>query len=244
VLAPVKKRRTVHAFVVQSGLVGSPNPKEVARALRRAVMARVQQVLGLRTRLPPFFSGHEHDGSPAEAERSPHLAFGFDPEQARLLIVAPHVLDRRDPAPEERRHLADLDAALTDFRELRAGSAGRLVLLTTSIDADVDPLLAASRIWDTVTPYQLNRHTKQVGAAEALSADLREECRRRGLPEPIVTPRDLRGVPGVGLVGGARLTFQVAVPGPIILGRSRFCGGGLFVGRASGNRSEEPFEAE
>lgn len=120
--------------------------------------------------------------------------------------------------------------ALADFRELRAGSAGRLTLHATSVDIDRDPLFAPSRTWESVTPYHVTRHAKQVGAAEALSADLRTECRRRGLPEPRVIPRDLRGVPGVGLIGGARLTFKVAVGGPIVLGRTRHVGGGLFVG--------------
>jgi CRISPR-associated protein Csb2 len=81
-----------------------------------------------------------------------------------------------------------------------------------------------------VTPYQVTRHMKQVGAMVALSADLRMECRRRGLPEPRITPRGLRGVPGLGLIGSARLTFEVAVEGPIILGRSCHLGGGLFAG--------------
>jgi hypothetical protein len=36
------------------------------------------------------------------------------------------------------------------------------------------------------------------------------------------------GVPVVGLVGGVRLTFEVAVEGPIVLGGPRHLGGGLF----------------
>ena len=121
---------------------------------------------------------------------------------------------------------------MTDFRELRAGSAGCLVVRASAIDPDADPLFAASRVWESVTPYQVTRHTKHVGAAEALSADVRAECRRRGLPEPRVTPIEPPGGPGVGLVGGARLTFQAAVKGPVILGRSRHLGGGLFAGSA------------
>lgn len=90
--------------------------------------------------------------------------------------------------------------------------------------------IRSSRIADreNVTLYQVTRRTKQVGPAEALSADIRAECRRRGLLEPRVTPRDLRGLPGLGLVGNARLTFEAAVEGPIVLGRSRHLGGGLF----------------
>lgn len=235
VMAPVQRDQAVHAFVVEGGLAATPHPTEVARALRRAVMARVQGVLGSRT-LPTFFSGHERDGSPARIEHCPHLTFVFDPGLARLLIVAPHVLDRRAPTRDEVENLGLLDAALTDLRELRAGSAGRLMLRATSIDVDADPLFAASRTWESVTAYQVTRHTKHVGAADALSADLRAECHRHGLPEPRVTPREPRGVPGVGLVGGARLTFDVAVAGPIILGRSRYFGGGLFAGTAGGEQ--------
>jgi CRISPR-associated protein Csb2 len=229
VMAPVQQVRGVHAFVVEDGLAATPQPTEVARALRRAVMARVQEVLGSRTSLPSFFTGHERDGLPARTEH-PHLTFVFDPGATRLLIVAPHVIDRRAPTREERDDLASLDAALTDFRELRAGSSGRLTLRTSSVDAETDPLFAASRIWECVTPYQVTRHMKRVGAAEVLSADLRAECRRSGLPEPRVTPREPHGVPGVGLVGGASLTFEVAVEGPVVLGRSRYLGGGLFAG--------------
>jgi CRISPR-associated protein Csb2 len=228
VMAPVQRTVGVHVFVVDDGLAAAPQPTEVARALRRAVMARVQETLGDRATLPTLFTGHDRDGSPAGPEDAPHLTFMFDPGLARLLIVAPHVVDRRDPTREEREHLETLDTALTEFRELRAGSAGRLMLRSSATDADADPLFAPSRTWESVTPYQVTRHTKRVGAAEALSADLRAECRRRGLPEPRVTPRDLYGLSGVGLVGSALLTFEVAVAGPIALGRSRHLGGGLF----------------
>ena len=230
VMAPAQLSHGVHAFVVEDGLTAAAEPTEIAQALRRAVMARVQAVVGSRATLPAFFTGHERDGSAARTERRPHLTFVFDPGPARLLVVAPHVVDRRAPTPEEVQDLRKLDAALTEFRELRAGSAGRLMLRAIFIDADRDPLFAASRTWESVTLYQVTRHTKHVGAAEALSADLRAECRRRGLPEPRVTPREPHGVPGGGLVGGARLTFEVAVEGPVVLGRSRHLGGGLFSG--------------
>ena len=231
-MAPVQRVEGVHAFVVESGLAATPQLTEVTRALRRAVMARVQEILGPRATLPAFFTGHEPDGSRARTERYPHLTFVFDPKLVRLLIVAPHVLDRRPPTRAEVEHLRKLAAALTDFCELRAGSAGRLVLRENPVDADADPLFAASRTWESVTPYQVTRHTKHVGATEALASDLRAECRRRGLPEPHVTPFDPHGVRGLALVGGARLRFEVAVEGPLVLGRSRHLGGGLFAGTA------------
>ena len=100
----------------------------------------------------------------------------------------------------------------------------------TAIDTHADPLFAASRTWESLSPYNVTRHAKQGNAADALSADLCAECRRCGLPHPRVTPRELRGVPQIGLTGGARVTFDVAVNGPIVLGRSRHFGGGVFAG--------------
>jgi CRISPR-associated protein Csb2 len=233
VMRPVKRSHGVHVFVIEDGLAASPQPTEVARTLRRAVMARAQELLGPEATLPAFFSGHERDGSPARTARSSHLTFLFDPGSSgppRLLIVAPHVVERREPTVDEARHLRDLETALREFRELRAGSSGRLSLRVAVIDLDADPLFAPSRTWESLTPYQVTRHSKRVWATEALSRDMLTECRRRGLPEPRVLPREPRGIPGVGLLGLARLTFNVAVDGPIILGKSRHLGGGLFAG--------------
>ncbi|HZT94492.1 MAG TPA: type I-U CRISPR-associated protein Csb2 [Gaiellaceae bacterium] len=233
VLRPVDRSEGVHAFAVHGGLGEGPDPGAIARALRRAVMSRVQELLGPERGLPVFFSGHERTGEPARSERSPHLAFLFDPGalgQPRLLIVAPHVLERREPTPEERCHLRNLDAALIGFQELRAGSAGRLILRSEIIDTGEDPLFAPAREWGSVTPYQVTRHAKNVGVSEALAADVRAECRRRGLPEPLVSARGARALPGRGLTGDVRLTFVSAVEGPIVLGRSRYLGGGLFAG--------------
>ena len=228
VMAPLTGADGLHVFEIGSGLVPTADPAEVARALRRAVMARVQATLGARMDLPPFFTGHERDGAPARSDCSPHLAFSFDPQSKHLLLVAPHALDRRFPSPDEKKHMVTLEQALDGFRELRAGSAGHLVLRRMTVDRQEDPLFAASRTWESVTPYQVTRHAKD-GAAESLSADLRAECHRHGLPEPHVTPLELRGVPQVGLVGRARLEFKVAIKGPVLLGRSRHHGGGLFV---------------
>jgi CRISPR-associated protein Csb2 len=230
-MAPVSIVRGLHVFAIEAGLAGTPDPVCVARALRRAVMARVQEILGASARLPTFFSGHDRSGSPAGSHGSSHLAFTFDSARTRLVIVAPHILDRRHPTSDERNHLAVLDQALENLRELRAGSAGCLALCADSIDVNADALTAPSRSWESATPYCVTRHAKKVSAADALSADLRAECRRCGLPEPIeVRALDVRGVPDVGLLGRASVAFAVAVNGPIVLGRSRYLGGGLFSG--------------
>jgi CRISPR-associated protein Csb2 len=225
-LAPVRPAG-VYAFAAD-GLAPDADPEVVARALRRAVMARVQAALGDRE-LPTYFSGHAEDGAPARREEEPHLLFLFDPEGPRLLVVAPHAAQRRDPWPAEERRLALLEKALADLRELRAGAAGLLTLRPLQINPSNDGLFAPATAWETATPYLVTRHAKRVDPAEIVRRDLAEECRRAGLPEPrSVTPRSWSGISGVGLVARIELEFPVAVPGPVVLGRSRHRGGGLF----------------
>lgn len=218
-----------HAFAIVDGLVDKPEPLEVARALRRAVMARVQSVIGERKQLAPFFSGHEDGGAPLRRTHSSHLAFAFEPQSQHLFILAPHTFERRTLTDWERKQLRILDVALAGFRELRAGKAGRLILAPgMNNDTQGTPIHGASRVWASVTPYIVTRHVKGVGAAEALAIDVRAECRRLGLPEPKVESYHVRGVPGLGLAADVRLTFKQSILGPILLGRTRYFGGGLF----------------
>jgi CRISPR-associated protein Csb2 len=229
VLAPLATTTGIHVFAIESGLIGTPAPEHMARALRRAVMARVQAELGEKP-LPAFFSGHEPGGGPARTEQGSHLAFLYDPVCSRLIVVAPHVLDRREPTAEERDHLATLDQALQGMRELRAGPAGRLVLRRTWMDVDSDALTASSRVWESATSYVVTRHARMGDAQAALTADVIAECHRRGLPAPAaVSVLSTEGVAGVGLSGRIQLKFDTAVRGPIVLGRNRYIGGGLFV---------------
>ncbi|MGE3965947.1 MAG: type I-U CRISPR-associated protein Csb2 [Planctomycetota bacterium] len=217
-----------HAFAVSDGLDGHPEPLDLARALRRAVMARVQATLGQRERLAPFFSGHAEDGAPVRRSRSSHLSFAFDPDSRRLLILAPHVVERRAPTSQELDHLRTLDAALEGFCELRAGYAGIFSLSPAAIEELDDSLLGRSRVWKTISPYVVTRHAKGGAATEALAADVVAECRRLGLPEPRVESSNLRGAPGIGLTGNVRLYFERRIAGPLLLGRTRYLGGGLF----------------
>lgn len=226
VLAPLTQHAGIYAFNVEEGLAAAADPLGVSRALRRAVMVRVQATLPRNTGLPMYFSGHEADGSPGRSKD--HLSFAFDPRFGRMLIVAPHVCARRDPTGQEIRDLDTLEQALMGFRELRAGSAGLLRVRASTIAERDDSLIVASRTWESVTRYQVTRHIKNVGVSDALSADVSAECRRRGLPGVRVTTVDVEGIPRVGLVGHVRLDFDVAIEGPILLGRSRHLGGGLF----------------
>ncbi len=231
VMAPVVQAGGVYAFTVESGLASSPEPEALARALRRAVMARVQeQRQGL---LPTFFSGHEADGSPARASHSSHLAFAFDPARARFLVIAPHVLDRRSATHDEMANLAILDRALEGLRELRAGEAGILSLRPAPLIVEHDPLFAASREWSTLTRYRVTRHVRAADARQALVSDIQAQLRLREFPEAEVTPAECKGIAGRGLEGAATLKFEVAVAGPLLLGRTRFLGGGIFVGQGT-----------
>lgn len=224
-LAPVRQVEGVHAFVIESGLTTGAKAGAVTQALRRAVMARVHDVLGPRSSLPAFFSGHRADGSPA---RERHLTFAFDPDGARALVLAPHALAHTEPTAEDEKHLRIVEQALDGLSEVLAGSAGRLRVRRTLVEATTDRLFAASRVWESVTPYVVNRHAKGTDARAALAADLEADCRRVGLARPEIVVHEARGTRGKGLEGMARLTFAVAVPGPILLGRTRHFGGGLF----------------
>jgi CRISPR-associated protein Csb2 len=76
----------------------------------------------------------------------------------------------------------------------------------------------------------VTRHARLNDAAAALEVDLLAECRRVGLPKPEIEITKVVGKPGYGLSGLAKLTFHAAVVGPLLLGRDRHFGGGLFVG--------------
>ncbi|MHB8418783.1 MAG: type I-G CRISPR-associated protein Csb2 [Myxococcales bacterium] len=225
IMRPVGGSLGAHVFDVVDGLSASPEPGQMARALRRAVMARVQSVLGVGTTLPSYFTGHG-DGDSRTDHR--HLSFAFDPSGRRLLVFAPHILEHRPAMREEAKHLDLLDAALLGFRELRTGADGLLALNAQPIDVASDPLFAPSRTWETATAYQVTRHHKLDNPAQAVTVDVLSECRRRGLPTPRVAVRNPRGAPDVGLTSQVSLEFNVAVAGPLILGRSRHFGGGLF----------------
>ncbi len=217
-----------YAFTITDGFAGQPEPLDVARALRRAVMARAQATLGKRERLASFFSGHAEDGAPIRRPRSSPLPFAFEPDLRRLLILAPHIVERRAPTSHELDHLRTLDAALEGFCELRAGQAGVLSLSPVGMSEVHGSLLRRSREWKTITSYVVTRHARGGVATEAIAEDVRAECRRVGLPEPQVESSNVRGISGIGLTGNVMLHFERPVTGPLVLGRTRYLGGGLF----------------
>lgn len=230
-MAAVRQVEGAHAFSVADGLVGHADPRRVCQMLRRAVMNLVQVQLGPQTTLPTFFTGHEADGSPARRGGRTHLAFAFDAARQRLLVIAPHLLEKRPPSHQERGYLVVLDAALRDLRELRAGSAGLLKLESSAIAGDDDPVFAHAKTWINQTEYRPTRYSKGATPEEAIAADVELELRRRGFPIPAsIEKLGVSRGPRGGLNAQLTLVFSTAVRGPLLLGKDCSFGCGLFVG--------------
>lgn len=227
-MAPVRRTEGVWSFLIQEESCRHIEPEVLTHALRRAVMARVQDVIGERQSLPLYFTGHERNGAPARSGSHVHIAFVADLPRKRLFVVAPHVLERRAPSREESVHGIKLDAALAGLVQLRA--AGRLfTLVPLSVDVQDDPLFAPAMRWESLTAYRPTRHAKGVSAGELLIMDLRAELQRRQLPLPkAIEVLEACEGPRGGISGSLRLRFRVAVTGPLALGRTLHFGGGLF----------------
>ena len=203
------------------------DPTQLARSLRRAVMARYQAEQP-NAPLPAWVSGHEPDGRPADRARNGHLYFIVDPQARSLGILAPHRAERRSPRADEYRYIDTLDRALLGMHSLRL-RGGQEVSVTVEPAGALPWLDGRARRWRSATPYLVTRHHKLGSAVEALQADVRGECARHGLPQPEIEVERHEARPGVGLTGWLTLSFAAAQEGPLLLGRSRHLGGGLFV---------------
>ena len=232
-----KPTRDVLAFAITDGLADGAAPAPVAQAARRATMARVQNNLSRGERLPPYVSGHNEDGSPAGDGIHRHIAIVADLPRRRILYLAPNRLQRHGVKwPEIERDHERMARALEGMDTLRAGRAGLLRLAPAQIDEDDDPLFAPSRVWESVTDYDVTRHSRRLGDEEALKTDAATELRRCGwpsLPPEAIVVLALRRGPRGGLAGRLRCTFPMAQAGPLAIGRSAHKGGGLFAGRRS-----------
>jgi CRISPR-associated protein Csb2 len=227
-MAPARRELGIWSFLIREESCRRIEPEILARALRRAVMARVQGVLGERQPLPLYFTGHQSNGTPARSGFHAHIAFAADLPRSRLLIIAPQVFERRAPNRDESAHGLTLDVALAGLLQLRAAS--RLFTLESrSVDVQDDPLFAPAMRWESRTFYRPTRHAKRVSAREALIRDFRAELLRRDAPTPeAVEVLEAQEGPRGGIAGSLRVTFNVAVPGPLLLGRTSHFGGGLF----------------
>ncbi len=220
----------VLAFAIASGLADNADAAEVARAARRAMLARMQATLPRGQPLPRYVSGHEDDGNPARDGAHRHIAIAFDPSRRCLLFIAPSRLQRGSVTWQDiRNDHAAVERALEGMTELRAGRSGRLTLSPLALDADSDPLFASSRMWENMTDYCVTRHRRKLTDEEALRADVLAELRRISWPTPAAAEvLSARRGPRGGLSGRLRLTFAAAQEGPLVIGRTSHKGGGLF----------------
>lgn len=202
----------------------------VARAVRRALMARSQDHSG---NVPRLFSGHEPDGSPLRSGRHEHVFIVADDSDDdgyidRIVIAAPWCCDHavsRSPAAHRQ-----FDRVVTELTVVRAGGAGVIRLRPATSLTEEDTLLRPSRIWESRTPYYPTRLSGlRKDARTSSMLDLVKECNRREFPRPNV---DILSVAahrtGKGVVIRARLQFEVSVTGPLFLGYDSHYGSGVF----------------
>lgn len=221
----------VLVFAIKNGLSDSADSSLVARAARRAMMARVKYSLA-SSRIPSYVSGHEEDGAPAGDGTHRHIAIAVDLSRSRFFYIAPNRLQLHGVRWSEVREDHGLvERAMEGMNTLLAGKAGRLSVAPSAFDAESDPLFAPSRVWESVTDYSVARHRRRLTDEEALAADALEELRRCGwrAPENIEVLTALRGPRG-GLTGRLRISFAVEQKGPLLIGRTAHKGGGLFAG--------------
>jgi CRISPR-associated protein Csb2 len=221
----------LHVFTVdQRSTPNVSRAPNVARALRRAVMARAQALHG-RKPLPLLFHGHEDDGSPTRSGSHKHLFFAaFSSEGGerinRVAVIAPGLCDL---TITDREHWKELDQAVKGLSVLRCGRDGVLILCPHPADAD-DAFFGRGLVWTTATTYRPTRHLKRGHpAASFIETDIRTECARRGLPAPeSVQLLSVSEGPRGGLGAQVKIRFAKALCGPVLLGRGSHLGDGLF----------------
>lgn len=205
---------------IDAGLAKEPSPTGIADAFRRAVMARLQEQLGNQP-LPEWVTGHLRNGEAVRDDRS-RLRLVADLPRHRLLALVPQF-----SLGHKAEHRDSLIEAVATMSELKAAAGGRLLLRGVHLE-DNDVLFGPGRRWQSVNDYLLNRHDKGDDLGALVCKDVLAECERRKLPRPHVDVLSTSVVRGTGIFARVALTFAVDVSGPILLGRNRMIGGGLF----------------
>jgi CRISPR-associated protein Csb2 len=238
-MAPLREGPSpMHVFAIDPAEAPPFAQRELlTRAIRRAVMARVDPVWRGDRRdrrnepLPLYFTGHDTEGRAARPGHHEHLFFLADDADGdglidRLAVVSPHCADHS--VTENKGYLDTLDRALAGLTILRAGRAGAPTLSPSPVAGEDDPLFGRATSWVSRTSYNPTRHPKRVSIAESVATDLLLECDRRGLPRPEVDILDVSIGPRDGITARARLRFKTAVEGPLLLGRGSHFGAGMF----------------
>lgn len=253
----------------------------IGRAVRDALMSVWPEVI------PQWLSGHTSDGAPS---RDPHLAVvplgdvGWNHSvTARqwclgVACVLPRAIETAwttNETPEAYANNRMLRAALhrlmhTDATGnafvLRLGKMGEVGLRPVAVPEAAKPSLRparyteAARVWSTVTPIALDRHTKTEHPREEAAEIIAESCTRIGLSGRVTVHvhkhAAISGAPAAWPVGGAppwtgwarpgalghrqlthaTLCFEDKVGGPVMLGAGRFFGLGLCLPLAQQDR--------
>lgn len=205
----------------------------VARAFREAVLAQAGDDA------PAILHGHG---------RNPHAAFlplaNVGHAHASGQIVGAAVAIPGDATDAERAQIISAVNEVSELRNLGTGKPWRMrpggerTLLALAPHRWAGP----ARKWQTVTPVILDAHPKN-RSEEAFERALRQTFANAGLPHPpdrldwSEIPWQPAAVPapsykGHGLPDGLRIhveaTFEQPLRGPLLVGRGRYFGVGLF----------------
>lgn len=238
----IRKATPPPVTTAQFILIGKPLPLvedslRIGELMRMAVMSGAKRRLG-EDNIPAIFSGH---GMP-EGNRHGHAFYlpwdsNGDGRIDRLLL---HVPDGQ--SSEARRIVEGVKKVWS-----RDGGEWRLILESIGQAEIASALTRESQVWESVTPYLHPWHVKK---RFDVVAQIKRECRERGLPEPTTLEqieevevgrnrkrrpihfrrfRSRRGHTQPDRLGSFwRLTFPAPVAGPLALGFACHYGLGMF----------------
>lgn len=213
----------------------------IAERVRRNLMGSLKRILG-HDRLPALFSGKAPDGRPAEGH--PHLSIlpldaDADGYVDSLIVSSPRALT------------ADEQLAIDALGTVRRPN-GHPLIFTPVRYATREQGLVATMVAVSHTPFAPTRHRRakrDVDLCRWVTAEVRLECKRRGLPSPIevqlVSPpssskrrarwldfRRSRKGDAPRMAYGVRAVFAQPVRAPFSLGYGSHFGLGCFVAEA------------
>jgi CRISPR-associated protein Csb2 len=223
-------------------LVGKPLPRveetlRIGELIRMAVMGQAKHVCG-EDKVPAIFSGHDMP----DGNRHRH-AFYLPWDSNRDGCIDRVLLHIPDGMQTEARKIVERVKKLWS----RDGGEWRLVLESVGRAEITSTLTHPGKVWESVTPYLHPWHIKK---RFDIQAQIKRECRERGLPEPIglepfddvevsrnrrrrpIHFRRLRNRQGLTQPDRRgsfwRLTFPQPLQGPLALGFACHFGLGLF----------------
>lgn len=232
-MAPERRAfRKAAVFTIVNDAPSATARGDVLTALRRALMALDRD---WHEAVSTLFSGHKADGAPAGNGSHEHVFLAADTAPdghrlARLYVIRPDAADRKSPLPDSGK--ARFERVTGWLETVRAGPHGVLRLSGPTAPGPNDPLFAHAMVWTSLTDFRPTRHPRKGTDVTAfLKRDIGMEILRRGYPEPKVEVLAHSIGPRGGVRARLRLTFAVAVEGPLVLGRACHMGSGLFAAK-------------